>query len=258
MTAQAKPFSKTADDEDFPVALRLLPASKRRAVLDFYRMARAADDVADDPRLTLDEKSARLAVLATTPLAAPARPHALALIAAFRADAANPPIRTWDDLIASAQGSAVPVGRFLLDAFGEDPAARPAADALCLALQILNHAADCGTDWRELGRVHLPGAWLAEAGVPAEHLSADVASPGLRRVLDRVLDGVEPLLSQAATLPRRLRHPALRIQAAISIGWAHSHRRALRTNDPLAGRVRISPWARAIGALRGVWRGLRS
>ena len=53
--------------------------------------------------------------------------------------------RDWDDLIGYCTYSAMPVGRFVLDVHGESPATWPAYDALCAALQIINHLQDCGT-----------------------------------------------------------------------------------------------------------------
>jgi phytoene/squalene synthetase len=43
--------SRTAATENFPVGSRLLPRALRPAVASFYRFARAADDIADNPLL---------------------------------------------------------------------------------------------------------------------------------------------------------------------------------------------------------------
>ena len=52
--------------------------------------------------------------------------------------------------------SAAPVGRFVLDVHEEDPTIWPASDALCSALQVINHLQDCAQDYRRLDRVYLP------------------------------------------------------------------------------------------------------
>ena len=52
--------------------------------------------------------------------------------------------------------SAMPVGRFVLDVHGESRDLWPANDALCAALQVINHLQDCAKDYRELDRVYLP------------------------------------------------------------------------------------------------------
>lgn len=53
-------MSKTADDESFPVASWLLPGHVRPVVMAFYRFARSADDIADDP---LRERRSAVAAL---------------------------------------------------------------------------------------------------------------------------------------------------------------------------------------------------
>ena len=47
---------KGARDENFPVASRLISAKRRPVILAFYRFVRAADDVADNPGLSADQK----------------------------------------------------------------------------------------------------------------------------------------------------------------------------------------------------------
>ena len=68
----------------------------------------------------------------------------------------------------------MPVGRFVLDVHGESEAVWPASDALCAALQIINHLQDCRADYRNLNRVYVPLDALAAAGL-------DVAALGERR-----------------------------------------------------------------------------
>src|SRR5580704_13668661 len=95
---------KTHRDENFPVASWLMSKQHRRPILAFYRFARAADDVADHPKLAPDEKLALLDRLGEAlsgdgpgdPEVEPLRRalserglgarHALALLDAFRLD----------------------------------------------------------------------------------------------------------------------------------------------------------------------------
>ena len=44
--------SKTERDENFPVASLLIAPHLRAPILSFYRFARAADDIADQPTLS--------------------------------------------------------------------------------------------------------------------------------------------------------------------------------------------------------------
>ena len=206
---------KDAAGENFPVGSILLPAALRPHVAAFYTFARAADDIADNPALDSGDKIARLNRMAEAVAggqaddSAPARVrrmreslaatgvparHCLDLLDAFRQDAVKRRYEDWDDLMSSCDRSAAPVGRYLLDLHGEDKALWPAADALCNALQVLNHLQDCGEDYREMDRVYIPEPWLAVEGIGADALAAAAASASLRRVLDRLLDGVDGLL----------------------------------------------------------------
>src|SRR3546814_18980163 len=92
--------------------------------------------------------------------------------------------------------------RCLLDLHGEHPADYAASDALCTALQILNHLQDCQGDYRALDRVYLPQDWLAVEGLDVRVLDAAASPAGFRRLLDRCLDGVDGLLEEAGQIGR--------------------------------------------------------
>ena len=70
-------------------------------------------------------------------------------------------------------------------------------------------------------------------------LDAGHASPGLRRVLDRCLDGCVELLAEARRLPGRLRSPRLAMESAVILRLAERLTVLLRRGDPLAGRVAL-------------------
>ena len=61
-----KEATKSLNDENFPVASRLIPAALRPHVHSFYFCVRAADDVADDPEMSPDEKTRLLTSLDIT------------------------------------------------------------------------------------------------------------------------------------------------------------------------------------------------
>lgn len=266
---------RTAATENFPVGSWLLPAGLRPVVAAYYRVARAADDIADDPTLAPDDKLRRLtaidATLAGTAEADPAAcdlrllfasrgltvEHVRHLLQAFKADAVNRPCRSWSDLLAYCRFSAAPVGRFLLELHGEGRAAWPASDALCSALQILNHLQDCREDWRRLQRLYIPSDWLTEANAAPDDLLTAKASPALRGVLDRILDGVDRLNLTAATLPQQIAHRGLRMEATAILLLSQRLARRLRTRDPLAQRVSVSSLDKALALVWGALRGWR-
>ena len=239
-------MAKTAADENFPVGSWLIARPLRPLVHDFYRFARTADDIADDPDLSADDKLARLDEMErrASELSPILRPHALDLLTAFRQDACHQPMTSWDDLMAYCRLSAAPVGRMMLDLHGEDAGLYAAADALCAALQVINHLQDCGEDARTLGRVYIPGAIL-------EDLRAKVSSPALRLALSATVDSTRLLLQQAQGL-RAIKSRRLRAEVAVIYSLAEALLQRLSRQDPLAERVRLSAFAKLRAVIRGL------
>jgi squalene synthase HpnC len=267
------PSGKGAGEENFPVGSWLLPARLRPHVATFYAFARAIDDIADNPDLAAEDKVARLerfeAAVTGRETADPALAtghamgasleqtgvtarHCVDLIAAFKRDAVKLRYRDWADLMGYCELSANPVGRYLLDLHGESSDGYPASDALCSALQVINHLQDCQADYRALDRVYLPLDWMAEAGVDVAELDAPAASPGLRRVLDTCLQATSDLMPLARTLPERLKSPRLAMESAVILRLANRLIRELRGRDPLAQRVVLSKPQVASCTLKGL------
>ncbi|MSO98631.1 MAG: hypothetical protein EXR11_10510, partial [Rhodospirillaceae bacterium] len=163
-----------ATAENFPVAGWFLSARVRPAVRAYYAFARTADDIADSNTLTVIQKLATLDALETsldeTALSQVMRTHNIALnnvtdlLVAFRNDARGTLIKTCADLMSYCRYSAVPVGRFLL-ALHREAQGQTESDALCAALQILNHVQDCRADAENLKRCYIPLEWLNTAGI---------------------------------------------------------------------------------------------
>jgi phytoene/squalene synthetase len=166
--------------------------------------------------------------------------HGLDLIAAFKQDAVKLRYADWDDLMGYCLLSASPVGRYLLDLHGEAASGYGPSDALCNALQVLNHLQDCQDDYRQLDRVYLPLGWMYDAKARVEDLDQPRAIGGLRQVIDRCLDGVEDLLVEARRLPTQLTSRHLAMESAVILRIAERLTRLLRARDPLAGRVALS------------------
>lgn len=258
ITATDARSGKSHRDENFPVAA-LVSARRRRPILAFYRFVRAADDVADHPSLTPDEKLALLNRLeaaltgrgAGDPEAEPLRlalaehgltpRHALDLLDAFRIDVRKSRYADWSELMAYCALSAMPVGRFVLDVHGEDPKATwPASDAICAALQIINHLQDCGTDFRVLDRVYLPLDRLAAHGAAVAMLAEARASPGLRACLAELAQKTADLLRDGAALPYVVADTRLALEVAAIHRLARSLAETLRHRDPLSEPVHFT------------------
>ena len=267
------PSGKDADTENFPVGSMLLPKPLRPHIAVFYRFARAIDDIADNPALSPADKIVRLQgfehallgenaddtayttgyrmreSLAATGITAR---HCLDLIDAFKQDAVKLRYADWNGLMSYCQRSAAPVGRYLLDLHGGSRDGYGPSDALCNALQVINHLQDCQDDYREMDRVYLPVNWLREVGIGVSALDAPKASPALRHVLNRCLDATEPLMAEARRLPGGLVSRRLAMESAAIVRIAERLMVLLRQRDPLAGRVKLSKpgylWQCLLGA----------
>ncbi|SFG66379.1 squalene synthase HpnC [Palleronia marisminoris] len=276
-TGTGKALSAARKSENFPVASVLLPRDLRPSVLAFYDVVRSADDVADDPALSRETKLARLDLidraLAGTATWQPAgalqlalaqagRPgairHATKMLVAFRADAEGNICRDWEDLRAYCEHSAVPVGRFLLELHGEGDAPCAASDGLCVALQVLNHLQDLGSDWCKLRRLYLPLDWIEAEGASPDDLRDAQLTPALRRVLDRTLDATDAELARAAALPRLIRSRRLAAETRVILSLARHLSARLRREDPLASRVAVTRAAALRAGTAGLTRLVRA
>lgn len=266
------PSGKGSGDENFPVGSWLLPARLRPDIARYYAFARAIDDIADNPALEPQEKIRRLDGFARALETGEGGPefakalslrasmietgvpfrHGLDLTVAFKQDAVKRRYRDWDDLMGYCNNSAAPVGRYLIDLHGEGRHCYAASDALCNALQVLNHLQDCQADYRNLDRVYLPEPWLAEAGGTVGDLDAARASPALRRTIDRCLDGTAELVRQARPLPDLFRNRRFAMEAAFIWRIADRLLEELRRRDPLAERVVLTKGQFAASGLWGV------
>jgi squalene synthase HpnC len=272
------PSGKDEAYENFPVGSWLLPASTRPHVAAFYAFARAADDIADNPRLTPEEKVARLdgfeAALLGRPTAQPVSKaarmrdslaasgidprHCYDLLQAFKLDATKLRYRDWDDLIGYCLLSAAPVGRFLLDLHGGSRDGYVASDALCMALQVINHLQDCGDDYRQLDRVYLPTTWFDAEGATVDDLGQSASTPALRRVIDRAILATRELMKTARPLPAGLRSRRLAMEAAGIVRIADRLLGRLEAGDPLGPRLVLSKWGYVASCLAGMVSGLRT
>ena len=253
LSAAALASGKGHGDENFPVASWLVAPRFRAPIKAFYHFARAADDIADNPEADAATKLALLGQMRAglsgagaaeaMALAAIARAcglslaHADELLDAFVHDCTVGRTADWDALIAYCAKSAMPVGRFVLDVHGEDRALWPLSDALCAALQIINHLQDCGKDYRTIDRVYLPDDMLAAAAVPLAALAADRASPALLRVIRDCATRARALLAQAAPFAAGIRDARLAAEVAVIQHLALDLAGMLLTRDPLHENV---------------------
>jgi squalene synthase HpnC len=260
-------------DENFPVASWLIARRHRGAILAFYNFVRTADDIADHATLAPAEKLKLLdrleagllggnsddaaAVRLREALAERGLPpkHAQDLIAAFKLDVTKLRYRDWDDLIAYCSLSAMPVGRFVCDVHGESRMVWPANDALCAALQIINHLQDCREDYRHLDRVYIPQDALAASGTSVEALGAAAASPRLLDCLHKLAARTERLIGDSDDFAVLIADRRLGLEVSVINTLAHRLTHLLQTRDPLSERVHLALPAVAGLTLIGIVRG---
>jgi squalene synthase HpnC len=271
--ASALRSGKGHRNENFPVASRLIHPRHRGPIMAFYNFVRTADDIADHPTLPAAEKLALLDRLeadltgsgAGQPVALTLRTalaerglsprHAQDLLAAFKLDVTKLRYRDWDDLIGYCTYSAMPVGRFVCDVHGESRSVWPANDALCAALQIINHLQDCKTDFRNLDRVYVPLDALASYGLGVEALGQERASPALRHCLHMLAERTEYLLSESDGFSAQIADRRLALEVAVINTLAHRLTHILMRRDPLSERVHLGPPAVAGLSLLGLVKG---
>jgi squalene synthase HpnC len=163
--------------------------------------------------------------------------HNLDLLEAFRRDVIKNRYADWPELMDYCRYSAAPVGRFMLDVHGESGAAWPASDALCAALQVINHLQDCGKDYRNLDRVYIPLDALAEAGLDVASLGAATADRVLRGVFTQLTGRTGDLLDGAGPLAGAVTDLRLALEIGVIQRLAVSLNGRLAQRDPLSERV---------------------
>ena len=264
------PSGKDAKYENFPVGSWLLPGKLRPHVACFYAFARSA---ADTPGLSPDEKSKRLDGFEDALLgkgsgdaafqkalnmaeslkeSGVSPQHCRDLLQAFKQDALKSRYDDWADLVGYCELSAAPVGRYLIDLHGGSNSGYWASDALCAALQLINHLQDCGDDYRTMNRVYLPMNWVSDAGLNLTDLSDEKTTPALRRVLDWTLLGINGQLRDAQALPACLYSTRLALEVSVIYQIARKLSRQLGENDPLSQRIELSKSDLASCSIKGV------
>ncbi|MFI0512215.1 squalene synthase HpnC [Streptomyces canus] len=245
--------------ENFPVAPFFLPKDWRADLMAVYGFARLVDDIGDgdlapggaDARLLgvspeqaedrfvlLDAFEADLNRVFSAeprhPLLRRLQPTVrrrsltpepfLGLIAANRQDQLVTRYETYDDLLAYCELSANPVGRLVLAVTGTSTPERiRLSDAICTALQIVEHLQDVAED---LGRdrIYLPAADMKRFHVQEADLAAKTAGASVRALVAYEAQRAHELLNEGAPLVGSV-HGRLRLLLA---GFVAGGRAALR------------------------------
>lgn len=233
-----------ADRENFPVALRLLPRSRRQALLALYGWARLVDDVGDDASLPGDAEH-RLDMLdgltealgrAIADPSAPVHPvvadaaravrehrfdqqHLLDLAEANRIDQRQRRWSTFEELLEYCRWSANPVGRAVLEVFGAATAERVEwSDQVTAGLQVVEHLQDVSEDLVLRDRCYLPLRDLERFGVRVDDLRRRTADDKVRALVAYEASQARRLLGAARPLLSSLRGSAALAVAGFAAG----------------------------------------
>ena len=276
--------------ENFPVAPFFLPRAWRTDLMAVYGFARLVDDIGDgdlapggaDARLlgvSPAEAEDRLVLLDAFeadlnrvfsgqprhPLLRRLQPTVrrrsltpepfLGLIAANRQDQLVTRYETYDDLLAYCELSANPVGRLVLSVTGTSTPERiRLSDAICTALQIVEHLQDVAED---LGRdrIYLPAADMKRFHVQEADLAPKSAGASVRALVAYEAQRARELLNEGAPLVGSV-HGRLKLLLAGFVAGGRAALRAIAAAEhdvlpgpPKPGKLRL---LREVGvALRG-------
>ncbi|GAA5609198.1 squalene synthase HpnC [Streptomyces platensis] len=227
-----------AAHENFPVAPFFLPRAWRTDLMAVYGFARLVDDIgdgdlapgggdavllgleraqADDRAALLDALEADLHRVFSDRAPGPRHPLLrrlgptvrrcaltpepfLRLIEANRQDQRVSRYGTYDDLVAYCELSANPVGRLVLGITGTaSPERIRRSDAVCTALQIVEHVQDVAED-RGRDRIYLPAEDMKRFGVTEADLAAPSGGASVRALIAYEAERARDLLNEGTPL----------------------------------------------------------
>lgn len=234
--------------ENFPVASLVLPARLRADVVNLYRFARAADDIADEGEMTAQQRREQLvqfrdALLAVVndptlhttgsatldpifmPLSESIKRHQLPvdqlnnLLCAFEQDTIKSRYANETELMDYCQRSANPVGRLMLQLFEQtDTQSLIQSDAICTALQRINFLQDVAVDLKK-DRIYLPEDALQRHGITESDLRDGLVNEQWQALMAKQIAICRELMHTGKPLGRRLRgRIALEIRLIIAGG----------------------------------------
>jgi squalene synthase HpnC len=252
--------------ENFPVASWLMPVRLRPAVIDIYRFARHADDLADEGDAQTSARRAALAALSrdidraeqglscdcaqVAALVRHVREHQLGwqpfrdLLSAFDQDLDTLRYADFDTLLDYCRRSADPIGRLILTLASRlDARTAPLSDAICTSLQLINFLQDAASDWRR-GRLYLPSTTLQQHGVREADVARAVqigrADGGLRACIAYEASRAGQMLAEGSPLPSQVKgRMGWELRAIVAGGQRILDKLAHHGHDPFAQRPKL-------------------
>jgi squalene synthase HpnC len=199
-------------------------AGDRQLLLDAFEadLRRVFDSVPRHPLLRRLQPTVRRRSLTPGPF--------LGLIAANRQDQSVGRYETYDDLLAYCELSANPVGRLVLAVTGTaTPERIRRSDAVCTALQIIEHLQDVAEDLAR-DRVYLPAEDMRRFHVREADLAAPTAGASVRALVAYEARRARDLLAEGAPLVASV-HGRLRLLLAGFVAGGRAALRAIAAAD---------------------------
>ena len=192
-TSQPALCYQALNNENFPIFFSLAPKELREDLKVLYQFARSADNIADQPLQSAQQRRNILLswqrTLFTREIQTDFWPsfYDLAdkyelplqecekLLEAFIRDTSQTPTFTGHgQTLDYCRHSAIPIGRLLLSlTHSKCLMLRAKVDRLCIGLQLLNFYQDIADDYLSLKRCYLEHEDLERAGIKFEHLWSD-------------------------------------------------------------------------------------
>ncbi len=269
---------KNKHQENFPVGMMLFDKEIRKIVSDYYRFARYADDIADNPHLKPQNKVEKLYELEEIftgkrnykgqklkfvqslkeEFSQKNLPLNLAtdLLIAFRKDSLGFDYQTWGQLVDYCKYSAAPVGKFMLAVHNENPSTYLPATSLCVALQIVNHIQDIKYDMSLLKRLYIPSDIMQKYHLQPQDLTKEKSSISMQKAVKHIMEKVQGLIKEGNLLPELIKSLSLRIEVCIILSLTNIMIKKILKGDILAQEIKLShlDWLR--GTISGICKGI--
>lgn len=269
---------KNKHQENFPVGMMMFNRNIRKIVSDYYRFARYADDIADNPHLKPQNKVDKLYELEeiftgqksykgqklkfVQTLKDEFAKHNLSpdlatdLLIAFRKDSLGFDYQTWGQLVDYCKYSAAPVGKFMLAVHQENPSTYLPATSLCVALQIVNHVQDLKYDVSLLKRLYLPAEIMKKYHLRTEDLVQDKSSISVQKAVKHIMEKTLGLVKEGSILPELIKSLSLRIEVCIILSLTNIMIKKILKGDILAREIKLSGFDWLRGIVSGIYKGL--
>lgn len=265
---------KNKHQENFPVGMMIFNKSIRKIVANYYRFARYADDIADNPHLKpqnkvdklyeLEEiftgqrnyKGQKLKFIQT--LKDEFAKHNLSpdlatdLLIAFRKDSLGFEYQTWGQLVDYCKYSAAPVGKFMLAVHKENPSTYLPATSLCVALQIVNHVQDLKYDFQLLKRSYIPLEIMQKYHLMAEDFVKEKSSLSLKKAINHIMEKTQGLVKEGNILPQLISSLGLRMEVCIIISLTNIMIKKILSGDVLASEIKLNKIDWLVATISGI------